>query len=271
MSPPQECTLEAVPKSEYPSSYAYALPDEPTYNTHHQQIPWTQQSPIQSDNGAKAPPASKSQSRFLRWPALILYALLIAVLAGTIGGFVGESITKNKQGTLSPSPTPTSPASLSASPTPSPSPSSSASPTPTLFQRTLPVPTTGCTPPTQQRSFKSVTRFLAAQYTTYCATGWLNDELFALSAATTSDCIEACVMYNGHKRSEDRSCVGGGFIPEWWNQSKAMEESGGMPYNCFLKSGDKGTGRNEKGVEVVALCLGGACGDVLGGGGGGKL
>lgn len=74
-------------------------------------------------------------------------------------------------------------------------------------------------------------------------------------------------MYNGHRSGEgDRKCVGGGFIPEWWNQSKAMDESGGTPYNCFLKSGDKGTGRNEKGVEVVSLCLEGACGDVFGGG-----
>lgn len=94
----------------------------------------------------------------------------------------------------------------------------------------------------------------------------MNNELFALSAATASDCVEACIMYNGHKGTADRTCVGGGFIPEWWNQSKAMDESGGMPYNCFLKSNDSGTGRNEKSVEVVSLCLDGACGDVLGGG-----
>jgi hypothetical protein len=46
-----------------------------------------------------------------------------------------------------------------------------------------------------------------------------------------------------------------------------MEDSGGMPYNCFLKSGNGGTGRNERSIEVVGLCLGGACADVLGGGG----
>lgn len=46
--------------------------------------------------------------------------------------------------------------------------------------------------------------------------------------------------------------MGGGFIPEWWNQSKAMGESGGMPYNCFLKSGDGGTGRNE--VRFPSAC-----------------
>jgi hypothetical protein len=37
-----------------------------------------------------------------------------------------------------------------------------------------------------------------------------------------------------------------------------------MPYNCFLKSNDSGTSRNEKNVEVVSLCLGDACKDVLG-------
>jgi hypothetical protein len=221
-------TLEPVPKSEVASSYIYSVPDssppEVNYN----------------ESWMNAPPAApepvapiKRPSIFLRWPFLVLYAILIAVLAGTGGGFIGKDITTKRleRGTLSrpesqefcssiqPSPT-------SNAPTPTSTPISSSA-SPTIFQRELPVPTTGCNPITQQRSFKSVTRFLAAPYTTYCATGWLNDELFALSAATASDCIEACVMYNGHKGSADRNCVGGGFIPEWWNQSRAMEESGG--------------------------------------------
>lgn len=95
-------------------------------------------------------------------------------------------------------------------------------------------------------------------------TGWQRDELFALSTATPSDCVEACIMYNAHKGSSDRSCVGGGFIPAWWNQSKAMDESGGMPYNCFLKSNDSGVVRNDRQIEVVSLCLEGACEDTLG-------
>lgn len=72
-------------------------------------------------------------------------------------------------------------------------------------------------------------------------------------------------MYNSHKKDSDRKCFGGGYIPDWWNQTKAMAESGGMPYNCFLKSNDTGTGRNNKDIEVVSLCLPGSCKDVLGG------
>tara|TARA_R110002003_G_scaffold48_33_gene4224 strand:- start:239 stop:976 length:738 start_codon:yes stop_codon:yes gene_type:complete len=244
------------------------VPDDSPLQTNYD-IPWTSTQPAAPTHDV-AP--AKQPSIFLRWPFLILYAILIAILAGVGGGFIGSGMTTKRfskdtlprselQGFCSSIQTPPNP----TSPTPTSTPPSSASASPTLFQRTLPIPTTGCTPPTQQRSFKSVTKFLAAQYTTFCATGWLNDELFALSAATPSDCVEACVMYNGHKGSGERSCVGGGFIPEWWNQSRAMEESGGMPYNCFLKSNDSGTGRNEKNVEVVSLCLGGACGDVLGG------
>lgn len=88
--------------------------------------------------------------------------------------------------------------------------------------------------------------------------------MIALSAATTSDCVEACVMYNAHKSEKDRTCVGGGFIPEWWNQTRAMDESGGMAYNCFLKSNASGIARNDKKYEVVALCLDAWCDDVLG-------
>lgn len=71
-------------------------------------------------------------------------------------------------------------------------------------------------------------------------------------------------MYNAHRNTTtDRPCVGGGFIPEWWNQTKAMDESGGMPYNCFLKSNDTGVGKNDRVIEVVSLCLDGACGGAL--------
>jgi hypothetical protein len=69
-------------------------------------------------------------------------------------------------------------------------------------------------------------------------------------------------MYNAHKANSDRTCVGGGFIPEWWNQTRAMSESGGMAYNCFLKSNASGVARNDKEYEVVALCLDGWCDDV---------
>jgi hypothetical protein len=222
-------TLEPVPKSENASSYIYSVPDDSPLQVNYNQS-WA--------NGPPAAPETiawpKQPSLFLRWPFLMLYAILIAVFAGLGGGFIGEDMTMKR---LEKDTLPRSelqgfcsnlqPSLGSTVPTPTSTPLSSSSASPTIFQRNIPVPTTGCNPTTQQRSFKSVTRFLAAPYTTFCATGWLNDELFALSAATASDCIEACVMYNGHKGSADRNCVGGGFIPEWWNQSRAMEESGG--------------------------------------------
>lgn len=56
----------------------------------------------------------------------------------------------------------------------------------------------------------------------------------------------------------------GGFIPEWWNQTRAMNESGGMAYDCFLKSNASGIARNDEQYGVVAVCLDGWCDDVLG-------
>jgi hypothetical protein len=62
-------------------------------------------------------------------------------------------------------------------------------------------------------------------------------------------------MYNSYRKDEDRWCIGGGFIPDWWNQSKAMNESGGMPYNCFLKSNESEIAKNDRVQKVVSLCL----------------
>jgi hypothetical protein len=101
------------------------------------------------------------------------------------------------------------------------------------------------------------------QYTTLCGQGWGQDDLFALSAATPSDCVESCVIYNDRKSSSNQACVGGGFIPEWWNQTRSGDE-GGLGFNCFLKSNVTGIARNEKVFEVVALCIDGACDGILG-------
>jgi hypothetical protein len=80
----------------------------------------------------------------------------------------------------------------------------------TVFQRTIAVLTTGCAPDSNflkalPYSFSSNSTHLSIPYTTF------RDELFALSAATTSDCIEACVMSNSYRKDEDRWCIGGGF------------------------------------------------------------
>jgi hypothetical protein len=261
-----QCTLEPVPKSELASTYIYSVPDNSAPIVSNFETSPTQPDDYQPRLTVIDQPRQPHLLR--RWPFLVLYGFLIAVVAGLAGGYIGDHLasSRTQHGAVAEQACPDHKSPNGDSNATSTLPSSTTPPNPssTFFSRTLAVPTTGCTPPTQQRSFKSVTLYLATPYTTYCATGWLNDELFALSAATPSDCIEACVMYNGHKTAQDRTCVGGGFIPEWWNQSKAMTESGGMPYNCFLKSNDTGTARNDKTIEVVSLCLGGACGDVLG-------
>jgi hypothetical protein len=83
-----------------------------------------------------------------------------------------------------------------------------------------------------------------------------------MSVATQSDCIESCSQYNAHRSSTDRKCVGGGFIPSWWDQKLAMRESGITPYNCFLKTNTSGIARNNQKFEVVALCMEGECDDI---------
>jgi hypothetical protein len=59
-------------------------------------------------------------------------------------------------------------------------------------------------------------------------------------------------------------CVGGGYIPEWWNQTRAMVESGITPFNCFLKSNTTGIARNDQKFEVIALCVEDECDGVTG-------
>jgi hypothetical protein len=206
------------------------------------------------------------QGKWSRWPLLLLCGVLLMIIAGVAGGFIGKTIEHRKYEGANSLESETCPKSTSAA-TPSSSILSStlsATPTPssTVFERTIPQPSSGCNSTDPYHSFKSRSYFLEVPYTTICGQGWLNDELTAMSVATQSDCIEACVMYNAYKQSSDRSCVGGGFIPEWWNQTRAMLESGKMPYNCFLKTNTTGIARNNKEYEVIALCMAGQCDDI---------
>jgi hypothetical protein len=255
-----DCTLEAVPKSELVTTYTYSVPDNSPPYAHIRES--RHGPPIESS--AELPPDSHQKPRralFLSWPCLMFYAILVPVAAGVGGGLLGKHIAmksyEQDRATLQQG------ASGSQACTSPMAPAASATSTPTSASA-FAIPTTGCTPFTQQRSFKSTTKFLAWPYTTWCATGWNNDELVAMAVSTPSDCVEACAMYNTHKGSDGRECVGGGFIPQWVNQSQAMEQSGGMPYNCFLKSNDTGTARNNKDIEIVSLCMQGACLGVMG-------
>ncbi|KAF1939308.1 hypothetical protein EJ02DRAFT_259078 [Clathrospora elynae] len=258
------CTLEPVPKSEIASSYIYSVPDSSSpivvadYGEEAQQ---QQQQPHMYLSDAPTPPAAARNSVLKRWIFPLVYYLVIAIVAGVAGGFIGKAVSDKTHKNDAPAQQnhtascPTLPSTNTSSSSPPPTTSALS----TVFARTLPVPTTGCSDSNFLKPFPSsltsTSTFLNTTYTTFCQAGWNRDELFALSAATPSDCVEACVMYNGHKGGADRLCVGGGFIPEWWNQSKAMDESGGMPYNCFLKSNGSGVARNDRRIEVVSLCL----------------
>ena len=213
------------------------------------------------------------QSRWTRWPLLLLYGIILMLIAGLAGGFIGKTLEAKAHSTTSSAASSTCPSSapLAASPTSSTAPSSStssaspaASNSSTVFERTIATPTSGCSSSAPYRSFKSRSLFFETPYTTICGQGWLDNELTALNVATQSDCIESCLMYNAHKLSTDRKCVGGGFIPSWWDQQTAMKESGGMPFNCFLKTNTSGIARNNKSYEVVALCMEGECDDIQG-------
>jgi hypothetical protein len=197
-----------------------------------------------------------------RWLLPFLGGLTIAIIAGILGGFFGKAYSDyrhkeantSQQGPLSNSTVPNNSSTPTSTSTSNPAVSNA------IFQRTIAVPTTGCDPDSNfpksfPYSFEQNSTYLKVTYTTFCDAGWSRDELFALSAASTSDCIEACVMYNRDRKDEDRWCIGGGFIPAWWNQSKVTNENGGMPYNCFLKSNESGIVKNDRVTEMVSLCL----------------
>ena len=231
--------------------------------------------PTYTEKGQPGP----QQSRWTRWPLLLLYGIILMLVAGLAGGFIGKTLEAKNHSTAASAASSTcpSPAPLAASPisstaptasTPTSSSTSSAPPAASsssaVFERTIASPTSGCSSSSPYRSFKSRSNFFETPYTTICGQGWLENELTAINVATQSDCIESCIMYNAHKLSTDRKCVGGGFIPTWWDQQTAMKESGGTPFNCFLKTNTSGIARNNKSYEVVALCMEGECDDIQG-------
>lgn len=239
----------SVPESPYPHSTIHALPAgaaTPPFNTY----------------GETETPSDKP-GKWTRWPLLLIYGLLLAVIAGVVGGFIGKNMERSNQkaGVVLENETCPTPTSVSAPSAPSASPLSSAAPTPSsaVFERVIPQPSSGCDASAPFRSFKSRSQRIDVPFTTICGQGWLGDDISAMSVASQSDCIETCSTYNSYTRTGDRMCVGGGFIPEWWNQTRAMVESGITPYNCFLKSNTSGIARNNEKFEVIALCLDGQC------------
>lgn len=178
--------------------------------------------------------------RWKRWQVLLSFGIAIALIAGIIGGFIGKAIFDGQPVHRYPN-TPFSP------PT-----------TNDTLARILPIPSTNCTPPTKRKYLPpahSVFNQLV-HYTTLCATRWNGDHLVSLSAATVSDCIDACGSYNDY--APMKRCLGARFVPLWWNQTKAMEETG-KPYNCFLMGDNNTMFANDLSFEVVALCLNSSC------------
>jgi hypothetical protein len=202
-----------------------------------------------------------SRKGWKRWWILAIIGILIALLAGLVGGFIGQAIQKGRGSEAKPA------SSTSCAPT---SPSNSTSNSTADIIGTIIEPSTGCNFSTSKNRnrISNVSNYNNIKYTTVCNSGWGGATIIGFYTLTPSNCIEACAQYNGvHPPSEKNgnlSCVGGGFIPLWTNQSKANEQSIGSPYNCYLKSSADGIAENDRlsaNVEVVALCLDGKCND----------
>jgi hypothetical protein len=253
----RDCTLEAVPPKLYPSAYPYTIPN--TSETHASS---NEKSFLAGDQNAPdvITPRRQRRHNLVRWPFLILFGILIAIIAGVIGGVIGDQVAKSRKTDKVAEGESCAVATVSSTPTPT---SGGATPSSSVFVRTLGLPSSGCIPTTQQRAFKSVSRYANTPYTTYCATGWNSDDIVSVSVATPSDCIEACQNFNSHKSASSPACVGAGFVVEWWDQDRAMRDTHVTPFNCYLKNNDTGTARNEKSYEVLSLCLGDACSGTL--------
>jgi hypothetical protein len=267
---------EPVVSQDRSSLYKYSVPENPQPHTsiHALHTP-NEQSPLPPTFSEIEQPRIKHGTR-RRWPLLLLLGLLLMIIAGVAGGFIGKTIERNNskgvvslESATAAAPTPTSSSSLaslaSSASFATPAPSSTADiSTSGVFERTIVQPSSGCSSADPYRSFKARSQILNIPYTTVCGQGWLSDDLIAMSVATQSDCIESCSQYNSVKESSARSCVGAGFIPAWWNQTLAMVESKITPYNCFLKTNTSGIARNNEKFEVIAICMGDECDNVVG-------
>lgn len=215
--------------------------------------------------------AQQPRQGWKRWWILALIGLFIALISGLVGGFIGQAIQKGRESSVAaPQTTPSNaPAITSSVPSPTSSrPGSSATPTPvpdTNVIGTITVPKTGCDFPNSKdrKRVSNLTAVSRKAFTTICNSGWGGraDDIVALYTLTPSDCVEACLQFNGDP-SNTRTCVGGGFIPSWVDQTVAQKALNGPPLNCYLKSGNSGIGANDRedvGTEIVALCLDGKC------------
>ncbi|KAF2466880.1 uncharacterized protein BDR25DRAFT_376418, partial [Lindgomyces ingoldianus] len=199
--------------------------------------------------------------RWTRWPFLLVFSLLIAIISGLAGGFIGKAMqtTSNKTGAANIANPNSSPAETSCAPPPPPeNTTETLSPSPQQNTTTLlAIPTTGCPTSNNQTLFSTIT---TVSYTLHCAIDWTGSDLVAALTPTLSSCIEACHTVNQYNATDGKLCVGASFVPSWVNASLALLESA-RPSNCFLKykADAGGWAANKRGVEVVAICLEGRC------------
>jgi hypothetical protein len=254
-----EVVVPGYRKSEA-ETYIYSVPDTtPPYLAEHEE---------------KQVVTSEARlSWWLRWPALLVAGLFLALLGAIIGGLVGTSIEANKHrndaiasagihggdtaqiqcATISSTPTSTATSTAArASKTATPSSTPVVTFVPPVFQ-------TNCTNNKDVRKFSS--EHTSVTYDMFCGLGWIGNDITALSVLTPSDCIESCATYNENYKGSSGGvgkCVGGGFIPSYVDTRLPMKEYN-LPYNCFLKNSSDGRGNNDKSYEVVVLCLDGEC------------
>lgn len=252
-----------------PSSFPEVVPQQYYYeqkiSAHESQAPSSYDNSTASSNITHEPIA---QRRWTRWPILLLIGILITVIAGVVGGLIGNKAVGKEECKIE-APLKQEPGiEAVACRYPSTSIHIRSGPAATTIPQVTPsvtspfvIPTTGCdSANTAMNKFKTASMNLRVQYDILCNTAWVADDIFAIRAESPSDCIEACASFN--KGSSNKTCAGGGFIPEWYNKTVAIAESR-EPYNCFLKGGMSNIRKNDRGVEVVGLCLNGKCDHML--------
>lgn len=233
----QPSSLHAV--ADYSQVQPFTTTKDPYYNPSPAIEPQKNQTTTQQGRGWR------------RWWILALFGVLIALIAGLVGGFIGQAIQKGRatfpSNECAPALTPTANSSVT-------------------LADTIVNANTGCNfESRERRRIDNRTEVSRTSYTTVCNSEWdsngLADDIMGFYSISPSDCVEACLSYNNDGANE-RSCVGAGFVPLWTNRTEARKMINGTPRNCYLKNSTNGISENSRagaGVEVVALCLEGKC------------
>ena len=195
-----------------------------------------------SDKQVHQPYSSATRQRsWTRWPFLLLFGLLIAIIAGLAGGFISKAIEshrhKDNNATTLPSPGDTT-----------------NSTTNSTASSQLVIPKTGC-PDSGGRTFQ--TDVSKATYKLYCNVNWIGNDIAGIAASSISDCVEACETVNTYGEI-NKKCLGATFVPAWINKTLAQVRVQ-RPGNCFLKYNASGYPPNTAPEDIIVVCLEGKC------------